>query len=176
DEIEKAHPDVFNILLQILDEGRLTDSQGRTVSFKNTIIIMTSNLGADIILRSPYISSEVKSEVMQIVHRTFRPEFLNRIDAIVFFKKLLPEDLLTIAKIQIDYLIARLADRSIALIVEPEVLRKIAREGYDPEFGARPLKRTIQQSLGVPISQLLLKNPEKRTIRAQLIGESIVLI
>lgn len=162
DEIEKAHPDVFNIFLQILDEGHLTDSQGRTVSFKNCIIIMTSNIGAEIILKAPELDQTVKDEVEKIVQRTFRPEFLNRLDAIIFFKRLTQEDVEKIAHIQLAEITNRLQERNIELTVEPDVVRYLAKEGYEPEFGARPLKRVIQNNLLVPIAQYLLRKDSKQ--------------
>lgn len=162
DEIEKAHSDVFNIFLQILDEGHLTDSQGRTVSFKNCIIIMTSNIGAEIILQAPELDQTVKDEVEKIVQRTFRPEFLNRLDAIIFFKRLTQEDVEKIAHIQLAEITNRLQERNIELTVEPDVVRYLAKEGYEPEFGARPLKRVIQNNLLVPIAQYLLRKDAKQ--------------
>lgn len=162
DEIEKAHPDVFNIFLQILDEGHLTDSQGRTVSFKNCIIIMTSNIGAEIILQAKELDQKVKDEVEKIVHRTFRPEFLNRLDAIIFFKRLTQEDVEQIAHIQLDEIARRMKERNIDLTIEPDVIRYLAQEGYEPEFGARPLKRVIQHQILVLIAQYLLKKDAKQ--------------
>lgn len=176
DEIEKAHPDVFNIFLQILDEGHLTDSQGRTVSFKNTIIIMTSNIGSHIILEAKELSDKVKDQVEELLHKAFRPEFLNRIDAIVFFKKLSENDVQKIAEIQLQYVINRLLDRHITLSIDDSVLAHVAEEGYSPEFGARPLKRVIQQQILVPISQYLLKHPEAKNISAQMKNKKIVII
>ncbi|MFZ5954167.1 MAG: ATP-dependent Clp protease ATP-binding subunit [Candidatus Dependentiae bacterium] len=162
DEIEKAHPDVFNIFLQILDEGHLTDSQGRTVSFKNCIIIMTANIGAEIILQAKELDQKVKDEVEKIVHRTFRPEFLNRLDAIIFFKRLTQEDVEQIAHIQLDEIARRMKERNIDLTIEPDVIRYLAQEGYEPEFGARPLKRVIQHQILVLIAQYLLKKDAKQ--------------
>lgn len=166
DEIEKAHPDVFNIFLQILDEGQLTDGQGRTVSFKNTIIIMTSNLGSDIILKAKEMTPKVKEKVETILHRTFRPEFLNRIDAICFFAKLSKKDVVEITNIQLKKLERRLKEQDITLTISDTVIKKIADLGYSPEFGARPLKRAIQQHIAVPISQFLLKHPDKKELKA----------
>lgn len=168
DEIEKAHQDVFNIFLQILDEGHLTDSQGRTVSFKNTIIIMTSNIGSDLILAAKKIDTDVKESINQLLQRHFRPEFLNRIDAIAFFKMLTQEDVVKIAAIQINQLKDRLAERQITLQVDDTALKKLAEDGYEPEFGARPLKRVIQNELSVPLAQFLLHKPETKNIKAVL--------
>lgn len=175
DEIEKAHPDVFNIFLQILDEGHLTDSQGRTVSFKNTMIIMTSNLGSSIILEAKTITKEVREKVEQLLRSSFRPEFLNRIDNVVFFRALDEKDVQKIAKIQIADLENRLRDRQITLDIDDAVVKKLGHEGYSPEFGARPLKRVIQQQLIVPVSQHLLRYPDAKVIRAQLKDEQIVI-
>lgn len=174
DEIEKAHPDVFNIFLQILDEGRLTDSQGRTVSFKNCIIVMTSNIGSDIILEADVINDRVKQTVDQLLRKTFRPEFLNRIDAIVFFKRLSHEDVAHIAKNHLEKLRSRIAERGISVSIEPAVIDKLADLGYEREFGARPLKRAIQQYISVPLSQQILKKPDIHKIVIKLVDGAIV--
>lgn len=173
DEIEKAHPDVFNIFLQILDEGHLTDSQGRTVSFKNTIIIMTSNIGSHIILEAKKIDDAVKEKVQELLAKQFRPEFLNRIDAIVFFNRLTEKSVENIAKIQLALLEKRLAGQQISLTISESVVQKIAHEGYEPEYGARPLKRAIQQFITVPLSQFILRNPEKKEIHVDVKDDSI---
>lgn len=175
DEVEKAHQDVFNIFLQILDEGRLTDSQGRTVSFKNTIIIMTSNLGSDIILKAEKVDEKIKKSVQEILQRTFRPEFLNRIDAIAFFNRLTETDVERIARIQLDELRERLALRQITLTISDEVVKKVAQEGYEPEFGARPLKRAIQQLVAVPLAQYLLHKPDTHAVGVTLKQGKIVI-
>jgi len=164
DEIEKAHPDVFNIFLQILDEGRLTDSQGRTVSFKNCIIIMTSNIGSDIILNASTITPEVKKQVDSLLYKSFRPEFLNRIDAIVFFKQLSEKDVEKIAHIQSASIINRLKEKHITLTISSTAIGELAKLGYVKEFGARPLKRVIQDYVMVPVSQFILKNPDAKKI------------
>jgi len=158
DEMEKAHPDVFNILLQVLDDGRLTDSQGRTVDFRNTVIVMTSNLGSDLIQR---ISKEgdyfaMKEAVLGVVGQHFRPEFINRIDEIVVFHPLDQEQIRTIAKIQINRLRSRLAEREYSLAITDEALDYLAAAGYDPVYGARPLKRAIQQYVENPLAQEIL--------------------
>lgn len=157
DEIEKAHPDVFNVLLQILDDGRVTDSQGRTVDFKNTVIVMTSNLG------SQYIAglgqdqdAEIRSQVMDALHANFRPEFLNRIDEVIIFRQLTREQIGEIVHIQLGQISKRLADRHIELILTPASRDLIATLGYDPMFGARPLKRVIQKHLLDPLALKLL--------------------
>lgn len=175
DEIEKAHPDVFNIMLQILDEGHLTDGQGRVISFKNTIIIITSNIGAHLILESDKMNDKLKSEIDVLLHKSFRPEFLNRIDAIVYFRKLDQADVAQIAKLEIRKVELRLLEQSIKLVVMNEVVNKLAELGYSPEFGARPLKRTVQQYLIVPISQYILKYPEKKEITAKLHDKKIII-
>ncbi|NRB25191.1 ATP-dependent chaperone ClpB [Shewanella sp.] len=158
DEIEKAHPDVFNILLQVLDDGRLTDGQGRTVDFRNTVIIMTSNLGSDIIQDRcgslPY--SEMKAEVMNVVVQNFRPEFLNRIDETVVFHPLDEQHIAYIAKIQIKSLQQRLAEKGYELIISENALAFIAKAGFDPAYGARPLKRALQQEVENPLAQRIL--------------------
>jgi ATP-dependent Clp protease ATP-binding subunit ClpB len=160
DEIEKAHHDVFNVLLQVLDDGRLTDSHGRTVDFKNTVLIMTSNIGSPLILeaqqrRSSY--EEVRTVVMGELRRHFRPEFLNRVDETVVFHPLETDQLAKIVEIQLERLRARLTERRIALTVTPEALRHLGERGYDPVYGARPLKRLIQQEIETPIARQLVK-------------------
>ena len=159
DEVEKAHPDVFNILLQVLDDGRLTDGQGRTVDFRNTVVIMTSNLGSDIIQEhaSSLNYEEMKQAVMGVVSQNFRPEFLNRIDETVVFHSLAQEHIKHIAGIQIDNLRRRLADRDYSLELSDEALDLIAEAGFDPVYGARPLKRTIQTEIENPLAQQILR-------------------
>jgi len=158
DEIEKAHPDVFNILLQVLDDGRLTDGQGRTVDFRNTIIVMTSNLGSDIIqsLSGEALYSVMKTSVMEIVSTKFRPEFINRIDEAVVFHSLGRGQIRAISKIQIDYLRKRLQDREIGFEISEEALDLLGEAGFDPVYGARPMKRAIQQQLENPLAQKIL--------------------
>ncbi len=158
DEVEKAHPDVFNILLQVLDDGRLTDGQGRTVDFKNSVVIMTSNLGSDIIQDKHRESQyeEMKSMVMEVVGQHFRPEFINRVDDIVVFHPLGKEQIKSIAKIQLASLRARLTDKGYKLELSGGALDKLAEAGFDPVFGARPLKRAIQVQIENPLAQRLL--------------------
>jgi ATP-dependent Clp protease ATP-binding subunit ClpB len=151
DEIEKAHPDVFNILLQILDDGRLTDGQGRTVDFKNTVIIMTSNVGSQAILDAKN-SKAAEREVLNILKNTFKPEFLNRIDDVVFFNALTEENIRKIVDVQLVKLQGLLAKRKLTLELTPQVLDFLGKTGYDPTYGARPLKRTIQKLLQDPLS------------------------
>jgi len=160
DEIEKAHPDVFNILLQVLDDGRLTDGQGRTVDFKNTVIIMTANIGSDLIQQFSDDSQyqQMKTQVMHEVSHHFKPEFINRIDESVVFHPLLAEQIQEIAGIQIQALSQRLAEQDLKLAVSSEALSLIAEAGFDPVFGARPLKRAIQKGLENPLAQKLLAN------------------
>ena len=161
DEIEKAHPDVFNILLQILDDGRITDSQGRTVDFKNTIIILTSNLGSQYLLdgieEDGSISESAKDAVMAELHRSFRPEFLNRLDEIIMFRPLTKENLTGIIDIMTNALRARLADRSLNLVITPEAKTFIIDRGYDPLYGARPLRRYLQSSVETLIARTILR-------------------
>ncbi|MBJ9973745.1 ATP-dependent chaperone ClpB [Providencia rettgeri] len=158
DEVEKAHPDVFNILLQVLDDGRLTDGQGRTVDFRNTVIIMTSNLGSDLIQeRFGMIGySEMKDMVMEVVSHSFRPEFINRIDEVVVFHPLGKEQITNIANIQLARLYKRLEEHGYEVSATPAALEKIGEAGFDPIFGARPLKRAIQQEIENPLAQEIL--------------------
>jgi len=158
DEVEKAHPDVFNILLQVLDDGRLTDGQGRTVDFKNTVVIMTSNLGSDIIQDKHNESQydDMKASVMSVVGQHFRPEFINRVDDIVVFHPLGKEQIKSIAKIQLASLRARLAEKGYKLTLTAAAMDKLADAGFDPVFGARPLKRAIQVQVENPLAHQLL--------------------
>jgi ATP-dependent Clp protease ATP-binding subunit ClpB len=159
DEVEKAHPDVFNILLQVLDDGRLTDSHGRTVDFRNTIIVMTSNLGSDLIQeisnkKGDYFA--MRDAVLGVVGKHFRPEFINRIDETVVFHPLDEEQIRVIADIQINRLRSRLIERELNLTLSKEALDYLAASGYDPVYGARPLKRAIQQHIENPLAQEIL--------------------
>jgi ATP-dependent Clp protease ATP-binding subunit ClpB len=156
DEIEKAHGDVFNVLLQLLDDGRLTDGHGRTVDFRNTIVIMTSNLGAAV-FQDPTSSPEERQEkVLAEVRAHFRPEFVNRIDEVVVFDSLSREDIEKIVRIQLRGLHRRLADRKLELELTDEATSYLANAGYDPHFGARPLKRLIQREVQDPLALLML--------------------
>ena len=158
DEVEKAHPDVFNVLLQVLDDGRMTDGQGRTVDFKNTVIVMTSNLGSQQIQSmAGEAYAEVKQAVMAEVKTYFRPEFVNRIDEIVVFHSLDEKNIANIAKIQLGYLEKRMARMEMTLQVEDSALLELAKAGFDPVFGARPLKRAIQEHIENPLSRLILE-------------------
>jgi ATP-dependent Clp protease ATP-binding subunit ClpB len=159
DEIEKAHPDVFNILLQVLDDGRLTDSQGRTVDFRNTVIIMTSNLGSQQIqeMSSNNDYDGLKRVVMEIVSQHFRPEFINRVDETVVFHPLAKDQIRDIAKIQLHQLAERLHDQDFEMQISDEAVDVLGEAGFDPVYGARPLKRAIQQYLENPLAQMILK-------------------
>jgi ATP-dependent Clp protease ATP-binding subunit ClpB len=159
DEVEKAHKDVFNILLQVLDDGKLTDSQGRKVDFRNTLIILTSNLGSDFLVQeeSETIGAITREHVMEVVRGAFRPEFLNRLDEILMFHRLTRNNMTQIVKIQIDLLVKRLKDRHIELSLSDEAYTWLANRGYDPHYGARPLKRVIQQYLQNPLAEQILK-------------------
>jgi ATP-dependent Clp protease ATP-binding subunit ClpB len=162
DEIEKAHPDVFNTLLQVLDDGRLTDGQGRTVDFKNTIVIMTSNVGSQRILQYKgshigEVYDRMKDAVLEELRKAFRPEFLNRIDEIVVFHPLTEADLAKIVEIQLGNLRKRLAERKVSLTLTDSAKQHLVRTGYDPAYGARPLKRAIQKEVETPLARLLLK-------------------
>jgi ATP-dependent Clp protease ATP-binding subunit ClpB len=175
DEIEKAHPDVFNILLQVLEDGRLTDGHGRTVDFRNTAIIMTSNLGSQVIqeLAGEENYADMKRAVMEIVSRHFRPEFINRVDEVVVFHPLGRDQTRAIAEIQLSGLRARLAELDIGLNVDVEAMDKLADAGFDPVYGARPLKRAIQHSLETPLAQALLEGRYGRgdTVRVSYQGD-----
>jgi ATP-dependent Clp protease ATP-binding subunit ClpB len=158
DEIEKAHPDVFNVLLQVLDDGRLTDGQGRTVDFRNTLIIMTSNLGGEYLTNQPegQDTDAVREQVMAVVRSAFRPEFLNRVDDIILFHRLRREQMSRIVDIQMQRLTKLLEDRKITLVLEPSARDWLADKGWDPAYGARPLKRTIQRSVQDPLAEMIL--------------------
>jgi ATP-dependent Clp protease ATP-binding subunit ClpB len=180
DEIEKAHHDVFNILLQILDDGRLTDSHGRTVDFKNTVIIMTSNIGSNYILEfrgTDEVSYQgMKEEVLAAMRQHFRPEFLNRVDETVVFRSLTEEQLRAIVEIQVRRLQARLTERRIALELTKEAAAYIAKTGYDPVYGARPLKRIIQRDVETPLAKQIIEGKvlDNSTVIADLEGGRIV--
>ncbi len=154
DEIEKAHPDVFNILLQVLDDGRLTDGQGRTVDFNNTVIVMTSNLGSNLIQENP--EKDIKNQLTGLLNRHFRPEFINRIDEIVIFNNLEKSQIKSIAKLQIEQLQSRLSEIGLSIKVNDDIINQIVENGYDPVYGARPIKRTILKMLENPLSQKIL--------------------
>ena len=179
DEIEKAHPDVFNILLQILDDGRLTDGQGRTVDFTNTVIIMTSNVGSEKIqtLGADASYDAMKKTVMADVEHLFRPELINRIDEIIIFHALTEDNIEAIAKIQLNVLSHRLQEsRDVHLNYHDSLLKFLAQVGFDPVYGARPLKRAIQVEIENPLSSALIsgKYPPDSTIRIGIIKDQVV--
>lgn len=179
DEIEKAHPDVFNLLLQVLDEGRLTDSLGRRIDFKNTILIMTSNIGAQYLLEGigddGSIRPEAENAVMQELRAHFRPEFLNRLDETILFKPLTKENIGGIIKLIVDDLNRRLADRDVALKLTAEAERFVVEQAYDPVYGARPLKRYIQKHVETLAAKLILADQVKSgdTILIDVEGEKL---
>jgi len=172
DEIEKAHPDVFNVLLQVLDDGRLTDGQGHTVDFRNTLLVMTSNLGAEFLVNQPEGEDvdAVRDQVMAVVRASFRPEFLNRVDEIILFHRLRREEIGKIVDIQMQRLNKLLGERKITLVLEKAARDWLADKGWDPAYGARPLKRVIQKSVQDPLAEMLLsgsvKDGEKVVISA----------
>lgn len=180
DEVEKAHPDVFNLLLQVLDDGRLTDSQGHTVDFRNTLIILTSNLGSEIIAKDPsgdsVLSETVREGVMDVVRQAFRPEFLNRLDDTLLFRRLARADMDAIVKIQLKRLEDLLSQQHIALELTPSALHWLAEKGYDATYGARPLKRVIQRYLQNPLASKLLAGEvlEKTTVKVDADKEGLV--
>ncbi len=170
DEIEKAHPDVFNVLLQVLDDGRLTDGQGHTVDFRNTLIVMTSNLGSEYLINQPegQETDAVRDQVMAVVRASFRPEFLNRVDEIILFQRLKRPEMSRIVDIQMQRLAKLLEDRKITVVLEPSAREWLAEKGWDPAYGARPLKRVIQKSVQDPLAELILSGRIKE-------GERVVI-
>ena len=166
DEVEKAHPDVFNIFLQLLDDGRLTDSQGRTVDFKNTIIILTSNLGAQLILdsisKTGTITEETKEQIRLVLRNQFRPEFLNRLDETIFFQALAKDQVYNIVRLLLNGLIKRLEEQEITMTVSDEVVNWVVEAGYDINYGARPLKRTIQDEIETMVSRAIIADEIKK--------------
>jgi ATP-dependent Clp protease ATP-binding subunit ClpB len=158
DEIEKVHPDVFNVLLQVLDDGRLTDGQGRTVDFRNTLIIMTSNLSSEFLVNQPEgeDTSAVREQVVGMVHAHFRPEFLNRVDEIILFHRLQKSEMGRIVEIQFGRLQKLLEERKITLTLDAAARDWLAAKGWDPAYGARPLKRVIQRNLQDPLAEMIL--------------------
>ncbi|MGW7415640.1 ATP-dependent chaperone ClpB [Streptomyces sp. NPDC054863] len=176
DEVEKAHPEVFDVLLQVLDDGRLTDGQGRTVDFRNTILILTSNLGSQYLM-DPATAEEVKKQqVLEVVRSSFKPEFLNRLDDLVVFSALNKEELAHIAELQVGRLAKRLADRQLTLEVTPEALAWLAEEGNDPAYGARPLRRLIQTAIGDRLAKEILAGEVKDgdTVRVERVGDELL--
>jgi ATP-dependent Clp protease ATP-binding subunit ClpB len=173
DEVEKAHRDVFNVLLQVFDEGRLTDGQGRTVDFKNTIIIMTSNVGSEFIMDEKLTEKEIEEKIDQNLGDYFRPEFLNRIDERVVFKKLSQENIQGIVKIQLDRFLARLKEQGIHLEIDESGVEYLADKGYDPVFGARPLKRVIQKEIVNVLSKKLLAGEIQKGSEVKVLGHDL---
>jgi ATP-dependent Clp protease ATP-binding subunit ClpB len=185
DEIEKAHPDVFNILLQVLDDGRLTDNKGRTANFRNTIIIMTSNLGSDVIreqfenlteLNKEEVVAKAKNQVFEILKRSIRPEFLNRIDEVIMFEPLSRENVREIVGLQMKHITAQLAEMGIDLQVEEAALDWLAQLGYDPQFGARPLKRVLQKRVVNELSKRILAGEVHKDSKIVLAAEGTELL
>jgi ATP-dependent Clp protease ATP-binding subunit ClpB len=176
DEIEKAHPDVFNILLQVLDEGRLTDGQGRTVDFKNTLVIMTSNLGSHF-MQEDHDEEAIREKVTELLKTAFRPEFLNRIDETVIFHRLSLREIKQIVGLQLRILQRRLAGRKLDIEVTDAAKEYLAREGFDPLYGARPLKRTIQRLVQDPLARRVLEGEfhDGDRARVDVAGREIVL-
>jgi len=163
DEIEKAHPDVFNVLLQVLDDGRLTDGQGHTVDFRNTLIVMTSNLGSEFLANQPegQDTDAVRDQVMAVVRASFRPEFLNRVDEIILFHRLQRKEMTKIVDIQMVRLAKLLEERKITIALDPSAREWLADKGWDPAYGARPLKRVIQKAVQDPLAELILSGAVK---------------
>jgi ATP-dependent Clp protease ATP-binding subunit ClpB len=164
DEVEKAHPDVFNIFLQILDDGRLTDGQGRVVDFKNTIIILTSNLGSEFMqaIKSEKLDEKTKEKVLEFVKKSFRPEFVNRLDDIIVFERLQKEEIKEIVKIQVNNLKNILKDKNLTFSITDKAIEWLVDKGFDQEYGARPLKRAIQRYVQNPIANLILDMKDKK--------------
>ncbi|MCX4549837.1 ATP-dependent chaperone ClpB [Streptomyces sp. NBC_01387] len=176
DEVEKAHPEVFDVLLQVLDDGRLTDGQGRTVDFRNTILILTSNLGSQYLVDPLTKPEEKKKQVLDVVRASFKPEFLNRLDDLVVFSALSQDELAHIAGLQIDRLAQRLADRRLTLDVTPDALAWLAQEGNDPAYGARPLRRLIQTAIGDQLAKEILAGEvtDGDTVRVDRVGDELI--
>ncbi|MFF9814370.1 ATP-dependent chaperone ClpB [Streptomyces sp. NPDC014006] len=176
DEVEKAHPEVFDVLLQVLDDGRLTDGQGRTVDFRNTILVLTSNLGSQFLMDPLTSEAEKKEQVLEVVRASFKPEFLNRLDDLVVFSALTKQELSRIAELQISRLAKRLAERRLTLDVTPEALAWLADEGMDPAYGARPLRRLVQSAIGDRLAKEILSGEIKDgdTVRVDRFGEGLL--
>jgi len=173
DEIEKAHPDVFNVLLQVLDDGRLTDGQGHTVDFRNTLIVMTSNLGSEFLINQPegQDTDAVRDQVMAVVRAAFRPEFLNRVDEIILFHRLKKTEMGRIVDIQIARLQRLLDERKIAIKLDASARDWLAEKGWDPAYGARPLKRVIQKSIQDPLAEMILAGTVKDGEKVVISGD-----
>jgi len=171
DEVEKAHGDVFNVLLQVLDDGRLTDGQGRTIDFVNTVIILTSNLGSDQLAKTGLPTEEAKNRVLTVVRQHFRPEFLNRLDDIVVFTPLQSDDLRNIVRLQLQYISAKLNERNIILRVDDKGIDAIIAASYNPIYGARPLRRYIEKQIGTRISKMIISGQLTENSIAEISAE-----
>jgi len=181
DEIEKAHPDVFNVLLQVLDDGRITDSQGRTIDFKNTIIIMTSNLGSRFLIEGvtgDVIPESVRESVFSELRKAFRPEFLNRIDETILFKPLTLEEITRIVDLLLMDLNKRLSDKRVTVVLDKKAREWAAEKGYDPVFGARPLKRFLQRQIETRLAHALIAGEvgEGSTVTFKVKGDDLVMV
>jgi len=179
DEVEKAHPEVFDVLLQVLDDGRLTDGQGRTVDFRNSIMILTSNMGSQFLIDTDVPFDERKDQVLAVVRQQFRPEFLNRLDAMVMFNPLDREELMRIARIQIEQLQRRLDERRISIVLTEEAQQWLVNTGFDPIYGARPLRRLVQTAVGDKLAVAILsgdvKDGDSVTVGADPDGSGLIL-
>ena len=179
DEVEKAHPEVFDVLLQVLDDGRLTDGQGRTVDFRNSIMILTSNMGSQFLIDTDVPFDERKDQVLAVVRQQFRPEFLNRLDAMVMFNPLDREELMRIARIQIEQLQRRLDERRISIVLTEEAQQWLVNTGFDPIYGARPLRRLVQTAVGDKLAVAILsgdvKDGDSVTVGADPDGSGLML-
>ncbi|MGB0675199.1 MAG: AAA family ATPase, partial [Candidatus Nanopelagicales bacterium] len=179
DEVEKAHPEVFDVLLQVLDDGRLTDGQGRTVDFRNSIMILTSNMGSQFLIDTDVPFDERKDQVLTVVRQQFRPEFLNRLDAMVMFNPLDREELMRIARIQIEQLQRRLDERRISIELTEDAQQWLVNTGFDPIYGARPLRRLVQTAVGDKLAVAILsgdvKDGDSVTVGADPDGSGLIL-
>jgi len=181
DEVEKAHPDVFNVLLQVLDDGRITDSQGRTVDFKNTIIILTSNLGSHYILdgiENGEITQEARNNVEKLLRQSFRPEFLNRLDEIIYYKPLQKNEVMNIVNLMLEDTQKRLADKQLSIDVSEDAKNFIIENAFDPSFGARPLKRYIQRKVETLVAKEIISKdiPPQTTIKIDIVNDDLAIV
>jgi ATP-dependent Clp protease ATP-binding subunit ClpB len=178
DEVEKAHPEVFDILLQVLDDGRLTDGQGRTVDFRNTILVLTSNMGSQFLVDQTVPYEQRQESVMAVVRQSFKPEFLNRLDDVVMFAPLSPAELTKIVDIQVEALADRLASRRMTLVVSDAAKVWLAEKGFDPIYGARPLRRLVQKEIGDQLARAILAGDVRdgETVTVDVVGDGLVLV
>jgi ATP-dependent Clp protease ATP-binding subunit ClpB len=178
DEVEKAHPEVFDILLQVLDDGRLTDGQGRTVDFRNTILVLTSNMGSQFLIDQTVPFEQRQEQVMAVVRQSFKPEFLNRLDDVVMFQPLTPAELTHIVDLQVEALSQRLESRRIGLEVTDAARTWLAEQGFDPIYGARPLKRLVQKEIGDQLARAILSGDirDGQTVTVDVVGDGLVLV